>query len=172
MKKIVRTIWISALSGLAFLGACCTTKGGISKAERKQLIKERDSIQEILNRREGATIYGTPEVMQRYGLENLRLRAQLDSINYRLGEDVDLEKSAQQYENQKKKVEETMEKQKRVSEMTTRLEQLRDIIRERESSCIYGSPEVMEEYDRKTQRLRDEAFELEEEIKELKKSRP
>lgn len=169
MKKVVRTIWISALSGLAFLAACCTTKGGLTRAERKQLTKERDSIQEILSRREMSCVYGSPEIIQEYGLETKRLRAQLDSINYKLGENVDLEKSAQEYENQKKKVDAFMEKQQRRSELSMRLEQLLNTIRERESSCIYGSPEVMEEYGRETQRLRQEAADLEKELEELDK---
>ena len=50
-----------------------------------------------------------------------------------------------------------------------RLEQLLNTIRERESSCIYGSPEVMEEYGRETQRLRQEAADLEKELEELDK---
>lgn len=158
MKKVVRTIWISALSGLAFLGACCTTKGGLSKAERKQLVKERDSIQEILKMREMAAVYGSPTIIQNYGLETLRLRNQLDSINYRLGEDVDLEKSAQQYEMKKQRV-----------ELTQRLEQLQNAIRDREGACVYGSPEVIEEYGRETQRMREEAAEIEKELEELGK---
>jgi len=158
MKKVVRTIWISALSGLAFLGACCTTKGGLSKAERKQLVKERDSIQEILKMREMAAVYGSPTIIQNYGLETLRLRNQLDSINYRLGEDVDLEQSAQQYEMKKQRV-----------ELTQRLEQLQNAIRDREGACVYGSPEVIEEYGRETQRMREEAAEIEKELEELGK---
>lgn len=158
MKKVVRTIWISALSGLAFLGACCTTKGGLSKAERKQLVKERDSIQEILKMREMAAVYGSPTIIQNYGLETLRLRNQLDSINYRLGEDVDLEQSAQQYEMKKQRV-----------ELTQRLEQLQNAIRDREGACVYGSPEVIEEYGRETRRMREEAAEIEKELEELGK---
>ena len=160
------------MSGLAFLAACCTTKGGISKAERKQLVKERDSIQEIIKKRESSCVYGSPEIIQAYGLETLRLRAQLDSINYKLGEDVDLEKSAQQYENQKKKVDEFKEKEQRRSELTMRLEQLLNTIHERESSCIYGSPEVMEQYGRETQRLRQEAEQIQKEIKALDEPTP
>ena len=157
MKKLVRSVWIGALSGLAFLGACCTNKG-LSRAERKQLIKERDSIQEILKMREMAAVYGSPTVMQNYGLETMRLRNQLDSINYRLGEDVDLEQSAKQLEM----------KQKRVT-LTERLEQLRNAIREREGSCVYGSPEIIQEYGRETQRMRQEAEELQKELDELGK---
>ena len=164
MKKVVRTIWISALSGLAFLAACCTTKGGLTRAERKQLIHERDSIQEILKMREMAAVYGSPEIIQQYGLESMRLRNQLDSINYKLGEDVDLEKSAQQLKEKEQKV----EKMKKITALRERLEILQNTIREREGSCVYGSPEIIQEYGAETRRLRREAAELEKQIEELK----
>lgn len=150
MKKIVRTVWIGALSGLAFLTACCTTKG-LSRQERKQLIKERDSIQEMLSRREGAAVYGSPEIIAEYGLETLRLRSRLDSINYKLGEDVDLEKGARRIALQE------------------RLNQVRAELRRREGACVYGSPEVMEEWGRETGRLRKEAEDLQQQIKDLDK---
>ena len=149
MKKVVRTVWIGALSGLAFLAACCTTKGGLTKAEKKQLIKERDSIQQILSRREGSAIYGTPEIMAQYKLESYRLQCQLDSINSRLGEDVDLEKSAQRYALQQ------------------RISDLQAALQRREGACIYGTPEVMEEYGRETQRMRGELEELQKQLKDL-----
>lgn len=86
MKKLGRTIWVGILAGLAFLGACGTHKG-MTKDERAQLIKERDSIQQILKGREGACVYGSPEIIQAFGDETNRLRHQLDSINKRLDED-------------------------------------------------------------------------------------
>lgn len=150
MKKIVRTVWIGALSGLAFMTACCTTKG-LSRQERKQLIKERDSIQEMLTRREGAAVYGSPEIIAEYGMETLRLRSRLDSINYKLGENVDLEKSARRIELQ------------------GRLNQVRSELRRREGACVYGSPEVMEEWGRETRRLREEADSLQQQINDLDK---
>ena len=151
MKKIVRTVYIGALSGLAFLAACCSTKGGISKSERKQLVKERDSIQEILARRENAAVYGSPEVMGKYKLETLRLQSQLDTINYKLGEDVDLERNARRIQLQ------------------DRLNTVRAELQRREGACVYGSPEIIEEYGRETQRLRDEAEQLQKEIRDLEK---
>lgn len=162
MKKIVRTVWIGALSGLAFLAACCSTNG-LTRAERRQLIRERDSIQEMLSYREGACVYGTPEVMQRYSLETLRLRNQLDSINYRLGKDVDLEASAQRL----KAKEQQIEKMNKINALRERLEVLRNTIMERESSCVYGSPEIIQEYGQETMRLKEEAGLLEMELKEL-----
>ena len=86
MKKFTRTIWIVILSGLALLGACRSHKG-LTKAERAQLVKERDSIQEILASREGACVYGSPEIIQQYGQETRRLRDQLNELNTRLEED-------------------------------------------------------------------------------------
>ena len=148
MKKVVRTVWIGALSGLAFLAACCSTKG-LSKAERKQLIKERDSIQEILTRREGAAVYGSPEIIARYGAETYRLQNQLDSINAKLGEDVDLEKSARR-----------LALQERIADLQAALQR-------REGACVYGSPEIIEEYGRETQRMRDELEATRKELRDL-----
>lgn len=148
MKKIVRTVWISALSGLAFLTACCTSKG-LSKQERKQLVAERDSIQEILKKREMAAVYGSPEIMADYAVETYRLRSQLDSINYKLGEDVDLEKSARRVELQEQ------------------ISDLQKAIMRREGACVYGSPEIIEEYGRETQRMKNEVDALRKELKDL-----
>lgn len=148
MKKIVRTVWISALSGLAFLTACCTSKG-LTRSERKQLVKERDSIQEILKMREMAAVYGSPEVLANYAAETYRLRNQLDSINYKLGEDVDLEKSARR-----------LELQQRIAELQAALQR-------REGACVYGSPEIIEEYGRETRRMRDEVEALRKELRDL-----
>ena len=148
MKKVVRTVWIGALSGLAFLAACCSVKG-LSRAERKQLIKERDSIQEILTRREGETVYGTPQIMAERALETYRLRSQLDSINYKLGEDVDLEKSA-----------------RRVA-LQERIADLQAALQRREGACVYGSPESIQEYEEETDRLRDELKAVKKELREL-----
>ena len=148
MKKVVRTVWIGLLSGVAFLGACCTNKG-LSKSERKQLIKERDSIQDILTRREGAAVYGSPEVIGNYKLETLRLRSQLDSINYRLGEDVDLERNARKIALQE------------------RLNALRNELQRREGACVYGSPEIIQKWGEETQRMRQEAEQIQQEIYDL-----
>ena len=104
MKKIVRTIWISALSGLAFLGACCTNKG-LTRSERKQLMRERDSIQEILKGREGAVIYGTPEIMQARKLKDLELKSRLDTINYQLGTPEVMEQYKEETNRMKKEAE-------------------------------------------------------------------
>jgi hypothetical protein len=55
----------------------------------------------------------------------------------------------------------------KISEMRQKLEILQNTIRDREGSCVYGSPEIIEQYGRETQRLKDQASELEMEIKAL-----
>jgi len=148
MKKIVRNVWIGALSGLAFLAACCSSKG-LSKAEKKELIRERDSIQEILSKREGSCIYGTPEVMERYKNETKRLQYQLDSINARLSGDVDFEKNA------------------RRQALQERIDELQTALKQREGACIYGSPEVMQRYGEKTREMQEELEEAQRQLQEL-----
>ena len=55
-----------------------------------------------------------------------------------------------------------------LAEMQERLENLRIAIREREMSCVYGSPEVMQSYSANTRKMRYEADSLQKEImKEL-----
>ncbi len=136
------------MSGLAFLAACCSSKG-LTRAERKQLKHERDSIQEILKMREMAAVYGSPEIIADYGVETARLRYELDSINSRLGKDVDVEKSRQRYS------------------MKQQLAELKRALRSREGACVYGSPEVIQRYGEETQRLREQVEELENRIREL-----
>ena len=154
MKKIVRTVYIGALSGLAFLAACCTTRGGLTKSERKQLVKERDSIQEMLQKREMAAVYGSPEIMADYATETYRLRSQLDSINFKLGENVDLEKSA-----------------RRVA-LQERIAELQKAIKRREGACVYGSPEIIQEYGEETRRMKSELEGLRNELRELNDPNP
>lgn len=148
MKKVVRTVWIATLSGVAFLAACCTSKG-LTRQERKQLVRERDSIQEILNMREMAAVYGSPEVLAEYAAENSRLRYELDSINNRLEGNVDMEKSKQRYD------------------LEQRIAELRAALQRREGACVYGSPEVIEQYGKETQRIRQELEEATQQLEAL-----
>lgn len=86
MKKTVRTIWIAVLSAVAFLTACVSGKG-LTKSERDNLIRERDSIENVIREREGACVYGSPEIIKSFGEETQRLREQLNEINARLNGD-------------------------------------------------------------------------------------
>ena len=150
MKKVVRTVWIATLSGLAFLAARCTSKG-LTRAEKRQLVRERDSIQDILNRREGAAVYGSPEIIANYKLENLRMQSRLDTINAQLGEEVDLERSA-----------------RRVA-LQERIAELQAALQRREGACVYGSPEIIQKYGEETRRMKDELEAVRKELRDLDK---
>lgn len=110
MKKIVRAVWISLLSGLAVLVACkCHNK--TAKVEEQiehdemvaerlygppvqdsivmrkaQLTRELDSINTIIERRANACVYGSPEVIQRYGEKTRELKAKAAEIQKQLDE--------------------------------------------------------------------------------------
>lgn len=148
MKKVMRTVWIGVLSGLAFLVAC-SSSNGLTRKERKQLKHERDSIQEILNMREMAAVYGSPEIIASYGAENARLQYELDSINHRLGKDVDMEKS-----------------KKRLA-LKKQLAELQQALQYREGACVYGSPEIIQRYGEETRQMRQQVEELRQQIQEL-----
>ena len=185
MKKVVRSIWICALSGLAFLGACCSSRG-LSRAEKKKLKKERDAIEQTLAKEltfkedtgcrelqghldtlyyslynfDNALIYGPPDDMGSYYAERAgRRRAMVADID-----------------NTKKELElldhPEMEQNptQRRRELESRLESLRNTIEEREGARVYGSPEVIQEYRRETQRMRQEADSLQQEIKTLEET--
>ena len=49
-------------------------------------------------------------------------------------------------------------------ELKARIAELKSIVEEREMSCVYGSPEIIEEYGRETRRLRQELDSLQNEL--------
>ena len=164
MKKVVRIVWIGALTGLAFLVACCSTKG-LTRAEKKQLKRDRDSIQQILDMHWMSTPDDNPVARAEFEMESNRLQYQIDSINYRLGKKVNIEESKQLLEDSKQKVELSKD---RIS-IVQRIEELRRAIQMREGACVYGSPEVIKEYGKKTQEMRDELKKLEDQLEEVDK---
>lgn len=137
MKKVVRSVWICALSGLAFLTAC-TVQNGLTRKERKQLMKERKQLEMQLSKVKSDEMENPPEddpnfyrcfweeytahYQEKYALEN-----KLDSINYRLGEDIDLDRNF------------------RRRQILQRIDSLNLLVKSYIPACIYGSPEMMEE---------------------------
>jgi len=99
--------------------------------------------------REMAAVYGSPEVLAEYAAENSRLRYELDSINNRLEGNVDMEKSKQRYD------------------LEQRIAELRAALQRREGACVYGSPEVIEQYGKETQRIRQELEEATQQLEAL-----
>ena len=149
---------------MAFLAACCSTKG-LTKAEKKQLKRDRDSIQEILDLHGMAAPEDDPVAIAEYKLDSMLIQYQIDSIDYRLGKKVDIEESKQQLEQKKQAV----EMSKKRSALMERIEELRVALQRREGACVYGSPEVIKEYGKKTQEIRDELKGLEEQLEGMNK---
>ena len=192
MKKVVRTVWISLLSGLAFLVACTTPKG-LSRAEKKQLKAERAELVTRIEQQTN-TFSDDPTIMLGIKQEELQLRERLQYIDYQLRapEEVFTQDANQianvNYEiDSLNKVIKDMEteippcvygppaddpiylndKDQRRQELTDRLEALRVTIRRREGACVYGSPEVIKKYGEETRRLKNEAKAIEKELEEL-----
>lgn len=171
MKKIVRIVWIGALTGLAFLAACCSSKG-LTRAEKKQLKKDRDSIQQVLDMHWMTTPDDNPVAKAAFEAEANRLQYQIDTINYRLGMNVDVEKSKQLLEDSQLQLERSKQEAsggQQQGSLQQRIEELRKAIQFREGACVYGSPEVIKEYGRRTEEMRQELKKLESELEETNK---
>lgn len=97
MKKLFRKVWLAMLAITAVItGSCCsnkTTSGtndnpnqanneAPAKPSKSELKKRIEAIREQVARRESACVYGSPEMMQRYGQETQRLRHEADSLQY------------------------------------------------------------------------------------------
>ena len=152
MKKVVRTVWISALSGLAFLTACCT-QNGLTRRERKQLVKEREEIMVELDRNRSYDMEGPLENFLGHKDNIYALENKLDSINFRLGDSIDLDRNF------------------RRRQILRRIDSLNYLIENYSPPCIYGSPEMMEQkagqIDMEYKRLVDELREAEQNLLEF-----
>ncbi len=126
MKKIVRVVWISVLSGLAFLAACCS-QNGLSRKERKQLVKEREEVMLELDRNRSFEVDGPLEDYLSHRGTIYALEDKLDSINYRLGDSIDVGHNV------------------RRRQILQRIDSLNYLIKNYIPPCIYGSPEMMAE---------------------------
>ena len=125
MKKVVRTVWISLLSGLVFLVACTAPKG-LTRAEKKQLKAERASYVEILDQHAGLSTDDPKELLSIKDSEML-LCQKIYDIDIRLGKKQDI-------------LYEDANKLKKVSD---ELDSLRKVIADMETvipSCVYGPP--------------------------------
>ena len=60
-----------------------------------------------------------------------------------------------------------MEKSARRLALQERVAELQAALQRREGACVYGSPEIIEEYGKETQRMRDELKAVKKELKEL-----
>lgn len=190
MKKVVRTVWISLLSGLAFLAAC-TSSHGLTRSEKKELKAERSQIVNQLRMTEMATS-DDPKLMLEHRSTELELRNRLTEINTLLGDSQAQKENEQeigyivnQMDSLSSVIKESelipllygspipdptyplKEKEKRRAELMEQLDQLNRTLRQREGACVYGSPEVIDRYEAETFRLKKAAAEINQQLKDL-----
>lgn len=193
MKKVVRTVWISLLSGLAFLVAC-TCQNKLTRAEKKQLKQERAVIMEQIEAaKQDAIVYSEAEKVMAAKQDELRFRSRLDEINNLLGD----KQAALENNDQIGKINMEIDSLKRViqanippcvygppvndpgyqefiknqrrNDLIDRLQQLEKSIQRREGACVYGSPEVIQRYGEETRRLKQEAESIRQQLQEIDK---
>ena len=123
MKKVVRTVWIGLLSGLAFLVACTCPKG-LTRAEKKQLKTERAELIERINQQ---STYSSedPKVMYEIKRDEMDLRQRLNEIDQQLGNEQSL-----------------VENNKMISTVASEMDSLQAVIRasSKPKPCVYGPP--------------------------------
>lgn len=196
MKKIVRTVWIGLLSGLAFLVACTTTKG-LSRAEKKQLKAERiEILNQIDQQRQESDGVKDITAMMGFRSNELKLRERLCQIDNLLGNEEDLRDnnniiadihaemdSLQAAYNAahkpgpcvygpppvKPKPNPTplQQLQKTRQDLINQYQEINQILQRREGACVYGSPEVIKRYGEETQRLRNQSNEIAKQIQDI-----
>ena len=188
MKKVVRTVWIGLLSGLAFLVACTSPKG-LTRAEKKQLKEERAAlISQIDQQRQESQNTNDPSQVLNYRNSEYDLRQRLSVINSKLGDrsaqmdncqemgiildDMNSLKAAADANTPKPVLygpptSDPVNKKEKKKELQSQLDQLLQAIKRRENSCVYGSPEVIERYGQETRRMRQEAAKLQQQIEDL-----
>ena len=193
MKKVVRTVWISLLSGLAFLVAC-TSQNKLTRAEKKQLKQERAVIMEQIEAaKQDAIIYSEAERVMAAKQDELRFRSRLDEINTLLGDkqaalenNDEIGKINQEIDSLKQVLQASIppcvygppvsdpgyqqfKKDQQRNELNDRLQQLEKALKRREGACVYGSPEAIKRYGEETNRLRKEAESIRQQLEELDK---
>lgn len=193
MKKVVRIVWISLLSGLAFLVAC-TCQNKLTRAEKKQLKQERAVIMEQIEAaKQDAIVYSEAEKVMAAKQDELRFRSRLDEINNLLGDkqaalenNDEIGKINVEIDSLKKVIQASIppcvygppvndpgyqqfKKDQQRNALNDRLQQLEKAIQRREGACVYGSPEAIKRYGEETNRLRKEAESVRQQLQELDK---
>ena len=94
MKRFFNKTWVAIVAAVAIIvGACTTHKNSPKENEdpanqesnehkmtKKELQERVAEIREIIKQREMSCVYGSPEVLERYGQETMRLRHEADSL--------------------------------------------------------------------------------------------
>lgn len=124
---------------------------GKKKSELKKRLKE---INRVIEEREMEDVYGSPELIEKYAAETNSLRLEAAEIQ----KQIDAIEGKTPKKNRK--------------ELQNRIEQIESTLKERERSCVYGSPEVMDRYRARNNELRMEMDSLQKELDALDDAEP
>lgn len=151
MKKIVRVVWISVLTGLAFLVAC-TSQHKLSKQEakrieqeKKELRERRSQIVERLNQFQTSEYYQWETDLFNLNSDmdiGVRLR-DLDSLSKDNQEEIELLKQLQQIDEM---LNDTLAMEKNQQDLSSAMRKqkfIREAIENAIPPCVYGPPEMM-----------------------------
>lgn len=187
MKKIVRVVWISLLSGLAFLVAC-TSQGKLTKQERKALKAERDAIVASIDSiNKVSNTNDLYEQLENKKWEMTQLQRLQDINGLLLDKEAvsdnqnSMEKLNKEIGVISKMIQESIPacvygppsdyEQKIINPEKERLQkeldQLRETIKELEGERVYGSPEIIKERQEEIEKLQRRASAIETEILNL-----
>ena len=197
MKKVVRTVWISLLSGLAFLVAC-TSGHRLTRSQKKSLKEERTSlINSIEKIHQNPANISDPKALLAAKNDEINLLYQIDEIDgllkdknaqqedaRRLGITISQIDSLQQVIQNKPEDDNIIlpcvygppadsqqmhrrELMERLTDLGAQFNILQSALKKREGACVYGSPEVIERYKKETNRLRHEADSISQEIQNV-----
>ena len=124
MKKIVRVVWISLLTGMAFLVAC-TCQNRLPRAQRNELKKEREAVtQQIDSLRNLAEQSEDLKEVYRLRDEELQLRDRLSLIANDLKDQKAFDQNAEEIDSVRRE-----------------MARLKNLIRRQDTPpCVYGPP--------------------------------
>ena len=88
MKRRIKKAWIGVLAITALIvGACCSNRTvdiNGQKMTKKELKARVNELKAIVEEREMSCVYGSPEIIEKFGKETSRLRNELNELQQEL----------------------------------------------------------------------------------------
>lgn len=143
MKKVVRTVWISVLTGLALLVVSCTSQNRIPRKVKKELMAERDSIEvSISESKEREAVYwGSPYMQDLNNYDNLSMkRENCNTLIEIKKEQVAMYQRLNEINSILGKNEEALENEAFSNKARNDIQRIEDILDHLVPPCVYGPP--------------------------------
>ena len=88
MKRTFKKAWIGVLAVAAFIVGACSSNRTVDingqKMTKKELKARVDELKAVVQEREMSCVYGSPEVIAKFGRETAKLRQELDELQNEL----------------------------------------------------------------------------------------